>query len=219
MSDRYSGDRTIYDGWRLWRPEEKTAVFIDGANFYQSARLLGLTCDYGKLLDFLRQRTSLLRVYYFTTVPRLDSGPVGVKRLLDYLEFNGFDVIVREGREYSDSKGVPRLKGNMNIHLAYKVADLLSSLEHVILFTGDGDFVPVVERAKDAGVRVSVVSTLGPMDRAQPMVSDDLRRAADVYCDLRDMRKHIERPDVEVPYEEDDDMSDAGVQAVLARGG
>ena len=63
---------------------------------------------------------------------------------------------------------------------------------HVLMiFSGDGDFRPLVESLQRQGVRVSVVSTI----RSQPpMISDELRRQVDNFIELEDLRDVIGRP-------------------------
>jgi uncharacterized LabA/DUF88 family protein len=86
------------------------------------------------------------------------------------------------------------VKGNMDIELAVDVLDLAPHLDHVVLFSGDGDFRRLVEAVQRRGVRVTVISTI----RTQPvMVADDLRRQADAFLDLADLAEHISRRQVE----------------------
>jgi uncharacterized LabA/DUF88 family protein len=69
--------------------------------------------------------------------------------------------------------------------------ELAPRVDHIVLFSGDGDFKPLVASLQRQGVRVSVVSTI----RSQPpMISDELRRQADNYIDLEDLREVIGRP-------------------------
>jgi uncharacterized LabA/DUF88 family protein len=64
-------------------------------------------------------------------------------------------------------------------------------VDHIVLFSGDGDFRPLVEALQRMGVRVSVVSTV----RTQPsMIADELRRQADNFIELDDLREVIGRP-------------------------
>jgi uncharacterized LabA/DUF88 family protein len=78
----------------------------------------------------------------------------------------------------------------MDVEIAVDIMEMSKHLDHVVLFSGDGDFRRLVEAAQRKGARVSVVSTI----RSQPsMVADELRRQADVFVDLFDLRSDIER--------------------------
>ncbi len=72
-----------------------------------------------------------------------------------------------------------------------------------VLFSGDGDFRPLVATLQRKGVRVSVVSTIRS---TPPMIADDLRRQADNFIELEELKDAIGRPPrqvlVEVPVEE-----------------
>ena len=93
-------------------------------------------------------------------------------------------MVTKPAKEFTDSMGRRRFKGNMDIEIAIDMLEMSSFLDHVVLFSGDGDFRPLVEAVQRRGVRVSVVSSL----RTQPiMVSDDLRRQADNFIDLHDL--------------------------------
>jgi len=94
-------------------------------------------------------------------------------------------------KEFTDATGRRRFRGSMDIELAVDMMDLADKLDHVVLFSGDGDFCRLVEAVQRRGVRVTVVSTI----RSQPpMASDDLRRQADMFVDLHDLAAHISRP-------------------------
>jgi len=68
--------------------------------------------------------------------------------------------------------------------------EMAQYLDHVVLFSGDGDFRRLVEAVQRKGVRVTVVSTV----RSQPpMVADELRRQADLFVELEDLQPDIAR--------------------------
>jgi uncharacterized LabA/DUF88 family protein len=78
----------------------------------------------------------------------------------------------------------------MDIELAIDVLEMSAHLDHVVLFSGDGDFRRLVEAVQRRGVRVSVVSTV----RSQPpMVADELRRQADIFVELEELASSIAR--------------------------
>ena len=69
--------------------------------------------------------------------------------------------------------------------------EIADRADHVVLFSGDGDFRRLVESVQRKGVRVTVVSTVKSQP---PMASDDLRRQADSFVDLSDLSNIIGRP-------------------------
>lgn len=170
--------------------DERIALFIDGANLYSAAKTLGLEIDFKKLLEEFQTKGRLLRANYYTALLENDEySPI--RPLVDWLAYNGFNVIKKAAREFTDREGRRRVRGNMDIELTVDLMLSVPHVDHVVLFSGDGDFRRLVEAVKAAGVRVTVVSTLKSQP---PMISDDLRREADAFVDLDDMADRIARP-------------------------
>jgi len=170
--------------------DERLALFIDGANLYSAARALGLEIDFRKLLKEFQSRGRLLRASYYTALVESDEySPI--RPLVDWLAYNGFNVVKKPAREFTDREGRKRFRGNMDVELAVDVMDAANHVEHIVLFSGNGDFRRLVEAVKAKGVRVSVVSTNAS---SPPMVADDLRREADAFIDLEDIADLIARP-------------------------
>lgn len=171
----------------IFYPTEKIALFIDGSNLYATAKSLGFEIDYKRLLTTLRGKGHLIRASYYTAVAT-DNDYSSIRPLLDWLEYNGYSMVTKATKEYTDASGRRKTKGNMDIELAVDALRLATHLDHVVLFTGDGDFRCLIAALQQLGVRVTVVSTL----RTQPpMVSDDLRRQADQSVDLADIEDDI----------------------------
>ncbi|KAF0180979.1 MAG: NYN domain-containing protein [Hyphomonadaceae bacterium] len=170
-------------------PEDRTALFIDGANLYSAARALQFDMDYKKLLTEFRDRTRLIRaVYYTALLEDQDFSPI--RPLVDWLDYNGYALVTKAAKEYQDSAGRRRIKGDMDVEIAVDMMELSANLDHAVLFSGDGDFTALVAAVQRRGVRVSVVSTVRS---SPPMVSDDLRRQADAFIDLTDLASVIGR--------------------------
>ena len=173
----------------MFYKDERLALFIDGANLYATARTLGFDIDYKLLRQEFLRRGKLVRAFYYTTLIENDEF-TAIRPLIDWLNYNGFTTVTKPGKEFIDAQGRRRVKGNMDIDLAVDAMELASRVDHIVLFTGDGDFRPLVESLQRKGVRVSVVSTI----RSQPaMIADDLRRQADNFIDLHDLRDVIGR--------------------------
>lgn len=197
------------------RQSEKTALFIDGANLYKSARNLGFDMDYKSLLAKSRDNSQFVRAYYYTAMQDergQDFSPL--RPLVDWLDYNGYTMVTKTSREFTDAQGKKRFKGSIDIELTVDLLTLSSQIDHAIIFTGNGDFRRAIEAAQAAGVKVSVVST---MKSSPPMASDELRRQADMFIDLVDLEKDIGRSggqkrspseDYEDDYDEDYDYED-----------
>ena len=171
-------------------PTDKIALFIDGANLYSAAKGLNFDIDYKKLLDEFRKRGILIRAYYYTTlVEDQDYSPI--RPLVDWLDYNGFAVVTKSAREFTDAMGRKRIRGDMDIEIAVDMMESAAKADHLVLFSGDGDFRRVIESVQQRGVRVTVVSTVKSQP---PMASDDLRRQADSFVDLADLSNIIGRP-------------------------
>ena len=170
--------------------DERLALLIDGANLYSSAKALGFDIDYKLLRQEFVNRGKLLRAIYYTAlVENDDYSPI--RPLADWLNYNGFTMVSKTAKEFTDSQGHKKIKGNMDVELTVDAMELAPHVDHIVLFSGDGDFRPMVESVQRQGVRVSVVSTI----RSQPpMIADELRRQCDNFIDLNDLRDAIGRP-------------------------
>lgn len=171
-------------------PEDRTALFIDGANLYSAARALQFDIDYRKLLAEFRLRTRLIRATYYTALLE-DQDFSPIRPLVDWLDYNGYALSTKPAKEYQDSAGRRRIKGDMDVEIAVDMMELAPHLDHAVLFSGDGDFKALLAAVQRRGVRVSVVSTTRS---APPMAADDLRRQADNFIDLTEIAGLIGRP-------------------------
>ena len=174
----------------MFYKDERLALFIDGSNLYAAAKALGFDIDYKLLRQEFERRSKLLRAFYYTALLENDDySPI--RPLVDWLNYNGFTMVTKPAREYTDSQGRRKVKGNMDIELAVDAMELAPHIDHMVLFSGDGDFRPLIEAIQRKGVRVSVVSTI----RSQPpMIADELRRQADNFIELDALRDVIGRP-------------------------
>lgn len=170
-------------------PEEKLAVFIDGANLYAAAKSLEFDIDYKRLLTFISGQSRLVRAFYYTALME-DQEYSPIRPLIDWLDYNGYTMVTKPAKEFTDSMGRRKVKGNMDIELAIDMMEIADHVDHIVLFSGDGDFRRLVESVQRKGVRVTVVSTIRT---SPPMVADELRRQADYFMDLMSLSEQIER--------------------------
>jgi uncharacterized LabA/DUF88 family protein len=168
---------------------EKIALFIDGANLYATSKTLGFDIDYKKLLKEFQGRGILLRAFYYTAIIE-DQEYSSIRPLIDWLDYNGYTVVTKATKEFIDQSGRRKIKGNMDIELAVDAMELADHIDHMVLFSGDGDFRSLVESVQRKGVRVTVASTISTQP---PMVADELRRQADSFLDLAELQDRIGR--------------------------
>ena len=207
-------------------PHERVALFVDGANLYATSKALGFDIDYKRLLAYFRQRAQLVRALYYTALAE-DQEYSSIRPLIDWLDYNGYTMVTKPTKEFTDSSGRRKVKGNMDIELAVDAMRLAEALDHIVLFSGDGDFRGLVAALQQKGRRVSVVSTL---QTQPPMIADELRRQADQFIDLADLENVVGRDQAQrssrdsrnnyarasnyrgtaepVPFEDNDDLSE-----------
>jgi uncharacterized LabA/DUF88 family protein len=175
---------------------QRIALFVDGANLHATSKALGFDIDYRRLLSEFQSRGTLLRAFYYTAVNE-DQEFSSIRPLIDWLDYNGYTVVTKLAKEFIDpATGRRKLKGSMNVDLAVSAMELAEHVDQIVLFSGDGDFRPLAEALQRRGVRVSVVSTFSTQP---PMVADDLRRQADVFIDLVELKPKVGRDPVDRP--------------------
>lgn len=204
-----------------FHPNERVALFIDGANLYATTKALGVDIDYKRLLAFFNKRARLLRACYYTAIAD-DQEYSSIRPLIDWLDYNGYKMVTKPTKEFVDSSGRRKIKGNMDIELTVDAMEMADHIDHMVLFSGDGDFRSLIEAMQRRGKSVSVISTIRT---DPPMIADDLRRQADRFVDLSELiddigRSPSERPvmrpmasredqEIDQPFDEEEDLEDA----------
>lgn len=183
--------------------DERIALFIDGANLYSATKALEFDIDYKLLRQEFARRGKLLRAYYYTALLENEEySPI--RPLVDWLNYNGYTTVTKPAREFNDPYARRNLSGGLAIEMTVDALELSERLDHIVLFSGDGAFRPLISALQRRGVRCSVCSTI----RSQPaMIADELRRQADNFIELSDLRESIGRPPRE-PRDEDSLMDD-----------
>ena len=196
----------------MFDQREKIALLIDGANLYATSRSLGFDIDYKRMLKYFEKKGYLIRAYYYTALIE-DQEYSSIRPLIDWLDYNGYRVITKPTKEFTDSAGRRKVKGNMDIELAVDCLELANSVDHFVLFSGDGDFRYLVEAVQRRGRKVTVASTV---KSHPPMIADELRRQADYFIELESLRSEIGRDLTDNdhhhqrndPVEDDDEYED-----------
>lgn len=173
----------------LFYPQEKTALFIDGANLYATARSLDIEIDYKRLRMFFAKQACLVRAFYYTAILE-DQEYSPLRPLVDWLDYNGFTLVTKPVKEFTDEHGRRKIKGNMDIEIAVDMLNIAENVDHVVLFSGDGDFRRLLEAVQRRGVRATVISS----NSTQPsMIADELRRQADQFIDIKHLKDEFGR--------------------------
>lgn len=175
-------------------------VLIDGSNLYESARATGIRIDYKRLLALMNEDGTLLRSYYFTAL-RDKSIQAPLRATVDWLSHNGYVCVTKATKEWDEpvtrfneqgvqvTEMVRKIKGNVDVDIvtyAFKCAHLV---QEIYLFSGDGDFTIMVKELQERyALKVFVVSSIG-------LVSTELRRQADKFIDLSNLRSDIGKED------------------------
>lgn len=173
----------------MFDQREKIVVLIDGANLFAASKALGFDIDFRKLLEAFRKRAYLLRANYYSALAE-DQATATIRPLIDWLDYNGYRVVTKPIREFTDSLGRRKVKGNMDVELAIDAIEISKTADHLVIFSGDGNFTSLVAALQRKGRKVSVVSS---MSTRPPMISDALRREADHFIDLVKLRAEISR--------------------------
>src|SRR6201985_2715612 len=185
----FSNEQTTTREKLMSPASNKIALFIDGANLYATAKTLGFDIDYKRLLKEFQGRGTLVRAFYYTAIIE-DQEYSSIRPLIDWLDYNGYTVVTKATKEFIDASGRRKVKGNMDIELAVDAMELAGHVDQIVLFSGDGDFRPLVEAVQRRGVRVTVISTISSQP---PMIADELRRQADVFTDLVELQSKLGR--------------------------
>jgi len=172
---------------RAWHG--RIALVIDGPNLSATARALGFEIDYRRLLDEFQSNAILLRAVYFAPVIE-DREQLSLRPLIDWLDYNGYTVITKVAKEFTDADGRRKVRGNIGVELAVHALELAKHVDQMVLFSGDADFRRLVQALQRRGVRVTVISNISS---EPPMIGSDLRRQADVFIDLAEMRSKLGR--------------------------
>ncbi len=172
----------------LISPQERLGIFIDGADLLAACRALGFCVDFKRLRSLFQQRGKLMRTVFYAALSEDDKGECSMRPLVDWLQYNGYSTSTKSTKRRITSQ--PWASGAMDVELAVDAMRLGRALDHVILFSGRVELKALVSALQDEGKRVTVVSTLA----AGMHVADEMRRQADQYVDLAELKDQIRLP-------------------------
>lgn len=171
---------------------DRVALFVDGANMFYAQRDNKWFIDWKKVYHYFTDNKEVCGAFYFTATP--PAGPAGnLERIQKYRRFRGaliyigYNVIDKEVRVMTDEKsGQVRMKGNLDVELAFRMLAGIDGYSEAVLLGGDVDFVPILEHLKNLGKKVICVGR-------KEMTSIDIRNVATRFIDLNEIRSRIEK--------------------------
>lgn len=174
------------------------AIFVEGSNFYHTIRDLGLQVDYRRLLEYFSRDGSLVKATYYTPLLEDKQSPDWLMRLLTWLSYNGYSVVTKQVRSIrrqvaSENGGnywISELQGDLDMEITVDMLSQVCHCDTIVLFSGDGGFVPVLKALQQEGCRVVVVSSERTRDSS---VADEMRRQADKFIDIATIADAIRR--------------------------
>lgn len=161
----------------------RKAILIDGSNLWATARQMEVSIDFKKLKDLFPEDNT--QFFYFTALPPKEVHS-DLRPMIDWMQYNGYNMILKDWKEYQQENGSIKRKGNVDVDIAVYALRLAESVDHIVLFSGDGDFQSLVKEVQMRGVKVSAYSSL-----KFKMIADELRRQVNEFVELADMLPRI----------------------------
>ena len=159
----------------------KIYVFNDAENVFYSQRTLGWRVSYERLIKYFKKECGeKTKCFVYTGV---DESNIGQKKFLDMLDINNYILRTKVVKVIKNPQGRDKWKGNLDVELALEMVGLKEKYDTAILMSGDSDFAIVLDKLKQAGKRVIVISTRGRIAK------ELLERAK--YIDLRKLKNEI----------------------------
>ena len=168
--------------------QDRLGVFIDGADLLSASRALGFSVDFKRLLSLFQQRGKLMRTIFYAALSEDDKGECSMRPLVDWLQYNGYYTSTKSTKR--GFGGQPLANGAMDVELAVDALRLARALDHVVLFSGRVELKALVSALQEEGKHVTIVSSLA---NGAP-VADEMRRQADQYVDLAELKDQIKLP-------------------------
>lgn len=151
-------------------PDQRVAVFIDTQNMYHSAKhLFGSRVNFLGVVEAAVAGRKLIRAIAY--VAKSKTGEESA--FFEALTQNGIDLKVKDVQEFASGQK----KADWDVGMAVDAMAAASRVDAIVLITGDGDFVPLVEYLKAHGV-ITQIAAFAESTNAK------LREAADGFLDL-----------------------------------
>ncbi len=159
------------------RPEQRVAIFIDTQNMYHSAKhLFGARLNFSKLVETMTAGRTLVRAFAY--VARSKTGEE--KAFLEALQAAGIELRIKDVIEFSSGER----KADWDVGMAIDAVKFSERVDVIVLITGDGDFVPLVEYLKAKSIIVEVAAF-------GESTAKILREAADAFFNISEHRRTL----------------------------
>lgn len=153
-------------------PAQRVGVFIDTQNLYHSAKhLYKARVNFGNILEEAVGGRTLIRAIAY--VISTESGDE--KNFFEALTKMGIETKVKDLQIFADGAK----KADWDVGIAVDAIKLAPNLDTVVLVTGDGDFVPLIQYLEQHGIQVEVIS-FGKSS------SGKLKEATQAFTDMGD---------------------------------
>lgn len=130
--------------------ELRVGIFVDVQNIFYAAKPFNARLDFEKLLELSVGKRRLIRaIAYVVQSPDVDQS-----NFISMLQQKSYEVKIKDLRQRSDGSA----KGDWDMGMAIDIMRFVDKLDVVVLVSGDGDFVPLVDLVKTLGPRVEVIS-------------------------------------------------------------
>lgn len=168
-------------------------VFIDASNLWQAQKVKGKFFDLAKMKKYLetKYKANELKVFYYTAYPKegtREYNTGGKHNFFTYLKKGlGFVVRKKELKQIKvmtdDGESIEE-KGNMDVEMAIDAVNLVNKYNIAVFFTGDSDFLALVNYIKNRHKKVYIFSS-------KNNISSELRTGGDGYIDVLKIEKDI----------------------------
>ena len=101
-------------------------------------RRIGAPINIQKLLELFSSQGRLVRAFYYTALVE-DQEYSSIRPLVDWLDYNGYTMVTKPAKEFTDAMGHRKIKSNMDIEIAIDMMEMAKKIDHIVLFSGDGD--------------------------------------------------------------------------------
>ncbi len=159
---------------------QRVAVLIDVQNLYHSAKnLYGARVNFGEVLKLAVSQRVLIRAFAY--VVKTKTGEE--KAFFGALKKIGIEIRVRDLQEFYDGMK----KADWDVGIAVDAIRISPSVDTIVLASGDGDFLQLIEYLKNQGKRVEVIAF-------SKSASLKLKRSADEFIELeKNLEKYLLR--------------------------
>lgn len=136
---------------KVQHKEQRVCVLIDAQNLYHSAKnLYSSRVDFGGVLETVVGKRKLIRAFAYVIKTKTEEEKAFFEALIKL----GIETRVKDLKEFHGGMK----KGDWDVGIAVDAIKISESVDVIILVSGDGDFVPLVEYLKNHGKKVEVAA-------------------------------------------------------------